>query len=239
MYVGIDVGGTKTLIAVLNYDGVIEEKIKIPTNKDYSAFLDDLREARSQLKTREFAAGAIGIPVTLMDRRHDRAINFSNLPWRNVSITHDVERIFHCPFVAENDAKLAALSEAMLLKDKYSSVLYVTVSTGIGFGFVKDGKIDINVGDGGGRTLLLQHKDHATPWEDFASGRAIYAKYGKMAKDLNDESAWRVISRNLAKGFIQESKSLASALILFAPKKDSSLYLYINYRGLNAITIKN
>jgi hypothetical protein len=37
------------------------------------------------------------------------------------------------------------------------------------------------------------------------------------------------LKKNLAKRFIQESKSLAGALILFALKKDSSLRLYVNY----------
>ena len=47
------------------------------------------------------------------------------------------------------------------------------------------------------------------------------------------------LEENLEKGFIRESKSPASALILFTSKKDSSLQLYINYKGLNAITLKN
>ena len=47
------------------------------------------------------------------------------------------------------------------------------------------------------------------------------------------------LEENLAKGFIQESKSPVGTPILFAPKKDSSLRLYIDYRGLNTITVKN
>ncbi len=47
------------------------------------------------------------------------------------------------------------------------------------------------------------------------------------------------LTENLAKGFIQHSKSLASAPILFVKKKDGSLRLYVDYRGLNKITKKN
>jgi hypothetical protein len=44
---------------------------------------------------------------------------------------------------------------------------------------------------------------------------------------------------NLAKGFIQHSKSPADAPILFVKKKDGSLQLCVDYRGLNKITKKN
>jgi hypothetical protein len=37
------------------------------------------------------------------------------------------------------------------------------------------------------------------------------------------------LEKNLAKGFIQEFKSPANTLILFALKKDSSLRLYVDY----------
>ena len=47
------------------------------------------------------------------------------------------------------------------------------------------------------------------------------------------------IDENLKKGFIRESKLLVGYLILFIPKKDGKLRLYIDYRKLNNITIKN
>ena len=47
------------------------------------------------------------------------------------------------------------------------------------------------------------------------------------------------IEANLASGFIRPSKSPAGAPILFVRKKDGSLHLCIDYRGLNNLTIKN
>lgn len=202
MYVGVDIGGTKTLVAVLDEHGVITEHSKFPTPHDYSEFLRDLSKVIAGLKAKEFAAGAVGIPAPSIDREHGVGINFSNLPWRNVPILQDTEDICHCPIAIENDAKLAALSEAMLLKGKYKKVLYVTISTGIGIGLVVDGIIDTSIGDGGGRTILLEHDGKIMPWEDFAGGRAIVARYGKKASEISDEATWKAICRDLAKGFI-------------------------------------
>ena len=47
------------------------------------------------------------------------------------------------------------------------------------------------------------------------------------------------IKTNLANGFIWPSKSPAGAPILFNRKPDRSLHLYVDYRGLHNIIIKN
>lgn len=202
MYLGVDIGGTKTLVAVLDEDGVITEHSRFLTPRDYDEFLDQLRQAVKGFAVQEFQAGGIGLPVTVFDREHGRAINFSNLPWRNVAVQHDVERISGCPMATENDAKLAALSEAMLLKHRYDKVLYLTISTGIGIALVNQRTIDRNIGDGGGRPLLLEHRGRLVPWESFASGRAIVERFGKKAADITDERTWHSIARDLAQGII-------------------------------------
>lgn len=79
-------------------------------------------------------------------------------------------------------------------------------------------------------------RDHAI---DIESGkdppyRALYRLSPKESEVLRE-----YLVTNLAKGWIRESKSPAGAPILFVPKKDGSLRLCVDYRGLNAITIKN
>jgi hypothetical protein len=47
------------------------------------------------------------------------------------------------------------------------------------------------------------------------------------------------IDSSLAKGWIRSSTSPAGALIHFVKKKDGGLHLCMDYRGLNAITVKD
>lgn len=61
--------------------------------------------------------------------------------------------------------------------------------------------------------------------------------YSLSALELKALSEW--LDENLLKGFIQPSKSPAAAPILFVKKKDSTLRLCVDYRALNAITVKN
>ena len=49
----------------------------------------------------------------------------------------------------------------------------------------------------------------------------------------------KYINKYLNKGFIYFSISLAAAFIFFAKKLKGGIQFYINYKGLNAIIIKN
>lgn len=201
MYVGVDIGGTKTLLAVLNEHGVIKEEKRFPTPTKYDNFLLELKHALSQLEHQDFKAGAVAIRG-MVDRQHGRPAGDDILQWTNKPLEVDVERIFKCPMILENDAKLAALSEAMLLKNDYKRVVYITISTGIGYAMVINGVLDINTNDGAGQSLLLEHRGKMVAWEDFAGGKAIVERYGKQAKDIHDAATWKLICRDLAQGII-------------------------------------
>ncbi|KAM4067234.1 hypothetical protein HRG_012215 [Hirsutella rhossiliensis] len=49
----------------------------------------------------------------------------------------------------------------------------------------------------------------------------------------------KFLQENLDKGFIRASTSLAASPVLFAKKPGGGLRFCVDYRGLNAITIKN
>lgn len=212
MYLGVDVGGTKTLVAVLDESGAIQEKARFETPQHYDEFLAVLAQTAGDFECREFQAAGIAIPG-LLDRKHGRLIKLGNLPWADEPIQADGERIFRCPVVIENDANLAALSEAMLHKDK-ETVLYVTVSTGIGTGVVHKQHLDPALLNGEGGHILVPHRGKLTKWESFASGRAIYEHFGKKAADITDEKDWKLIARNLALGLFENIAVVQPDLII-------------------------
>jgi hypothetical protein len=57
--------------------------------------------------------------------------------------------------------------------------------------------------------------------------------------ELQSQALKAYIDKNLERGFIRLSESLAGYSTLFVLKKDGENRLYVNYRKLNDITIKN
>ncbi len=202
MYLGIDVGGTKTLIALLSTEGVIEQQVKFPTSDDYQQFLKDVATNLQSLGEHSYKAGAAGVAGRL-DRQTGTVIKCGNLSWQNEPLQEDLERIAGCPFVIENDAKAGGLAEAILLLDEFKNVLFVTIGTGIGLAYIANGLIDLKIIDGGGRSLMIEHEGTIQAWESFASGSAIVRQFGKKASEITDPTTWKVITHNLAIGILE------------------------------------
>ena len=201
MYVGIDIGGTKTLVAALSDNGEIAGSIKFATPEHYEDFLPELKHYLAALPFVEYRAGAIGAPGTV-DRHRGILERGGNIKWQNVHLLRDIEKLTGCPMLLENDANLAGLSEAMLLKDQYRKVLYITISTGIGTGFIVDRQIEPNMADSEGGLMMIQHGDKLAKWESFGSGSAIFKKYGKKASEIDDQKTWQEIVRTWTAGFL-------------------------------------
>ena len=198
MYLGIDIGGTKTLIASLTNQGVIAESFVFPTPKSYNGFLKELAVNVAKFSTKKFKALGVAAPGKV-DREHGIVLAFGNLALKNIPLRRDLKRMYNCPVAIDNDANLAGLSEAMLLK-QYDCVLYVTVSTGIGTGIITNQKIDPEFADSEGGQILIEHKGKPVIWEEFASGRAIVQRFGKRASEITDEKTWKIIAHDIGVG---------------------------------------
>lgn len=201
MYLAIDVGGTKTLVSELKKDGSIVSSVKIKTPSEYPEFLQELEKSVDKLSSKSFEKACIAMPGKI-DRKNGVALSFGNLPWEHIPIQADLEKIYHCPVLVENDANLAGLGEAQFVDEKFSKVLYITVSTGIGSAFIVDGRLNPSTIDAEVGQTLVEHRGKLERWEHFASGSAIVETYGKRASDIKDQQTWYKISHNLASGFL-------------------------------------
>ncbi len=199
MYLAIDIGGTKTLVASFTNSGKLHEQIRFATPKKYPDFLAQLQKTIKELSVDIFQVAAVAAPG-LIDRKKGIVIAFGNLPWKNVTLKKDIKKLVHCPVVLENDAKLAGLSEALHIRKKYNKVLYITISTGISAGLVVDGKIDPELADSEAGHMKVQYNDRLQIWEDIASGQAIKKRYGKIAADINNKKTWKEITHRFAIG---------------------------------------
>jgi predicted NBD/HSP70 family sugar kinase len=202
MNLAIDVGGTKTLLAVFSEAGEIIAKQKIATNPDYSKFLQDIKQVLTiNFKDCQLSNCCCAVPGTI-DFNNGIALAFGNEDWRNIPIQKDLQNILPgLKVLIHNDAKLAALSEAMLLGEEYSKVLYLTISTGIGGGVIQSGKIDPDFENFEPGQMVFEYDGKTKLWEDFASGRALHAKYGMLASEINDPKIWRDYAHSLTNGF--------------------------------------
>ena len=214
MYLGIDVGGTKTLVASFTDAGGIQERVKFLTPRSYDVFAGLLAKTVEKLSTKVFTACTVAVPGRV-DRAAGVGIAMGNLPWRQVPIRQDVQKLLQCPVIVDNDANLAGLSEATLVKNTYSRVLYVTIGTGIGTGIITNQQIDPLYADAEGGLMLLEHGGKLVKWESFASGKAIKERYGKFAEDITDETSWREIAYNIALGLIDLIAVVQPEVIIF------------------------
>lgn len=213
MYAAVDIGGTKTLIAVFDDARTIVEQVKFPTPPNYEDFKQDLARNVAELTTKAFIAGAIGIRGNV-DRENGLALQDDVLAWRSAPVRDDCQQVFGCKFALENDSKLAGLSEAMHVKDTYRKALYVTISTGIGSAFVVDGRLDPDTQDSEIGKSVYEHEGQIRQLEEFASGSAIVKKYGMRASDLDDPEAWQDISHDLAIGLLNATMAYTPEVII-------------------------
>jgi predicted NBD/HSP70 family sugar kinase len=213
MILAIDIGGTKTLLGIFELNGTLKESLRFETPSAYSDFVEKLQnELPKFIGKTHINECVVGVPAKL-DREKGVAIAFGNRPWENVPIQSDIKRILGVPTRVENDAKLAGLSEALLLP-QYRRVFYVTISTGIGGGFVIDGHLDANTIDSEVGHMMLEHEGRIQSWESFASGKAIYEKFGQKASEIENPSTWYIVARNIAIGLIDVIATLSPEAIV-------------------------
>ncbi len=147
--IGVDLGGTNIVSAVVDEKGKVIGKDKRPTQAALGAvgvmnrIVDSIHAAseNSGLPWKSHLGVGIGSPGPL-NPKTGVILYTPNLNWKNVHLTGYLSRKTAKKVVLENDANLAALGETWIGAGRGEKfVLCVTLGTGVGGGFIIDGKI--------------------------------------------------------------------------------------------------
>ena len=146
-YLGIDIGGTKTIVAVASDDGTIiaQERIDTPREQGPDAVFSAIEIALRRLVTHHSSLiTSVGIGCGgPLDRKKGIILTAPNLPgWDNLDLAGYFRNAFDAPVYLDNDVNLMALAEARAGAGKgIDYMAYFNIGTGIGGGIVIDGKL--------------------------------------------------------------------------------------------------
>lgn len=141
---GVDVGGTRCKVGVVDRQGTVLAQSEIPTLRAPEAMVEAIARACEEL------AAATGDPIGRLGMGAPGPLRFEegivvhapNLGWREVPLRAMVTEALGCPVVLDNDANAAALGEAWIGAGRGASVLLlITLGTGVGGGVVEKGRI--------------------------------------------------------------------------------------------------
>jgi len=145
--VAVDVGGTKILSAASD---VPEHPARVPTevNGGQQALMWQIVRAVRYWRIRPGERVVIASPGHL-DLDAGRVLEAANLPFRDYSIVARVAERTQCEVELIGDATAATVAELSRPdRARHRDGLYVTISTGIGMGAIRAGRLDWSVGNG-------------------------------------------------------------------------------------------
>ncbi|KIL41956.1 hypothetical protein SD70_03560 [Gordoniibacillus kamchatkensis] len=152
--VGVDVGGTSTVVGVFNEEMQLVAKRDIPTLKpDFpaitskpAAFFDYLAETIEELVqgagyARQLSKVGAGVPGRV-DPIRGKALGASNLGWADVAFAEEMSARLGVPVYIDNDVRIYTLGEMIAGAGRgYSNMIGVTLGTGMAAALIVDGKM--------------------------------------------------------------------------------------------------
>ncbi len=196
-FAGVDIGGTKIAVGLGTENGKILLEERFPTaevergDEGLTRIAAVVRELcdRQQIAVRDLAAVGVGSPGPL---DHGTLLRTANLPlWEGINLSAGLHNLLQIPCRVENDATAAGMGEWMFGAGRgVNDMVYVTVSTGIGAGFIANGQLyggeQGNAGELGHVVMEpggpLCHCGNRGCLETLASGTAI-ARIGQEQKE--------------------------------------------------------
>ena len=224
MYLGIDVGGTKTLVALFSKRGRVVRRRKFKTAQGYKTFLHDLEVCLADFKKYKVKSVVVAIPGTV---QKNYSVKFGNRKWDHIDLFNPIKKLFDCPIYFENDASLGALYEGYRLAGR---IMFLTFSTGIGGGLVEHNRILPE-----SRKFEPGHKKYeyngkVKEWEDIAAASAIESFYHvDYATDLRKKAAMEDVAKRVYLGLPDVVKAHHPDTIVLGGPLGKIFKLYVKH----------
>lgn len=142
MFLGVDLGGTKTALCIGTEDGVILEKVQFPTGDPDETIEKILFEGKRLIGNRKIHG--IGISCgSPQDSKNGIIQAPPNMPqWIDVPIVKILSEAFGAKAWLANDANACALAEWKYGAGRgVENMLFLTFGTGLGAGIILNGKL--------------------------------------------------------------------------------------------------
>jgi len=212
IYIGLDIGGTKLMAAASDNNGNILRRTLESTPLELEEGLAALNRMINDVADGQSITGmgaAIGGPL---DWKNGVVSPLHQPQWRRVPLKAMMEKEWGCPFFVDIDTNVAALGEYRLGGESAQRFLYITLSTGMGGGFLIDGQV--YRGMNGAHPEVAHQSVHyqcSNPdgvscecgapdcLEALVSGNGIRRIYHKPAENLSDRE-WEEVAYNLGQG---------------------------------------
>lgn len=139
--IGVDVGGTSARVALLDENFEILKKETISTGlRDFDEVISDIANMINNIDP-EKKAKIVGFDTPgPLDLDKGMILDAPNLPtWSNKPFVSKIEELTGRKTYLTNDANAAAIAQA--IEDKSETLVFITVSTGVGGGIVYQGKL--------------------------------------------------------------------------------------------------
>jgi glucokinase len=171
--IGVDVGGTKIDVGVVERDGTIVRSERRPTPVESTeALLAALAGAVEAVRDDSVGAVGIGIPSTI-DQRAGTAVFSVNIPLAGVDVRGWATETLGLPAVIDNDANCAALAEWRAGAGRGTAdMVMITLGTGIGGGLILGGRLYRgSIGAGAELGHIVVDGLGSEPCQGFCTGR--------------------------------------------------------------------
>lgn len=226
---GVDVGGTTVKLGFFSQEGVLMEKWEIPTRPENggAAILPDIARsiddclARRGVEKADVLGVGIGVPGPVDDAGNvNRCVN---LNWGVFNLHQALGTLTGLPVKAGNDANVAALGEYYDGGGKGSrSMLMVTLGTGIGGGFIWNGKI-LNGAHGVGCEIGHLCVDLSPEAEPCTCGKRGCAEQYASARALGRQAARALAAQPERPSLLRQADELSARTVFAAAARGDEL----------------